>query len=194
MAYLHIFRIYNYGNGCRNPLIAAAGIDDHRQLTAIHSGVRPRRRHSLCPDTDAFSFHIQKNASDIGSVISPDPLFCDGPVIINLALQHLSYILDVHSPGKIQNVLHIQKAPVRKPVLRFSGYRLLFQNLSVFLYQNNIGMVIGDPHSGIGNALIKGNHNIKGDPIVNMLYCNGNLLHKFLHLRSLLAAYTGNYL
>ena len=55
-------------------------------------------------------------------------------------------------------------------------------------------MVIGDPHSGIGNALIKGNHNIKGDPIVNMLYCNGNLLHKFLHLRSLLAAYTGNYL
>ena len=60
--------ILNNRQGRRHSLVAAAGADHNRELTAIHAGVRTRSGAGLCPGADIIAC-FQKNLPDIGAVV-----------------------------------------------------------------------------------------------------------------------------
>ena len=69
LIHLKFLRIYQHGNRGSDTLVAASRINDDRQLTAIHPGVRTCCCHGLGPGADIISRHFQKNRTDIGAVI-----------------------------------------------------------------------------------------------------------------------------
>ena len=69
LIHLKFLRIYQHGNRGSDTLVAASRIDDDRQFTAIHPGVRACRGHGLRPGADIISRHFQKDRADIGAII-----------------------------------------------------------------------------------------------------------------------------
>ena len=97
---------------CRQSLIAAAGIDDNRQVAAVHARVRPGRGVGLGAVVDAHAIRLQQDAADVRAVIPAQALLGDGPVIVDLPLERLLHIGNVHFVCKSNDVLDRQQTAV----------------------------------------------------------------------------------
>ena len=96
----------------RQPLIAAAGIDDHRQVAAVHARVRPGRGVGLGAVVDAHAVRLQQDAADIRAVIPAQALLGDGPVVVDLPLKRLLHVGNVHLVCKGDDLLDRQQTAV----------------------------------------------------------------------------------
>ena len=111
-------------------MIAAAGIDDDRQLAAAHSGVG-----TGCCIGPAFKqnavfvmkgckvfIRLEQHIADIGSVISAQALFGNSHVVFDLQIKQELYIRKVDGFGKSQNGFGFHEGPVRQVIVSILLY------------------------------------------------------------------------
>ena len=109
-----VFSWMDDGDGDCDALIAAAGIDDHRQLTAAHAGIGTGGRLGNGPVAHLAAVEFQHGGTDVGTVIPPQALLGDRRVVPDLRIQHLADIRQVASIGKVVNIGNVQQASVRQ--------------------------------------------------------------------------------
>ena len=91
---------------------------------------------------------MQKDFSNICTVISPQTFLGDGGVVADLAFQDFPYVLHIHCIGKINDIFYIQDRMVCLGFF-FLGTDILLENrLPVFLHQNDIGVMVYDMYPG----------------------------------------------
>ena len=83
-AHLEFPRIDDDRHRGSNALIAAAGVDDHRLLAAVHPGIGACGRVGLGPHPHIIALHVQQDAADVGPVITPEAFFGNGHVVPDL--------------------------------------------------------------------------------------------------------------
>ena len=78
VAYAQLLCIDNDRYRGRNALIATAGVDDHRLLTAVHAGIGTGCGVCLGTDSYIIALHIQQHTADVGTVVAAQTLLGNG--------------------------------------------------------------------------------------------------------------------
>ena len=151
----HILCVLNDRQGGGHTLVAAAGIDDHRQLTAAHTGVGTGGGPGFGTGADVGAYVMQKGLADIGAPVAPQALVRDGGVHLHLALERFPDILQVAGGGKVIDALHAEQGVIRRLGIHGLGLHGLFlEDLAVLFDQDDIGVLHGDADLGIGVPLV----------------------------------------
>ena len=140
-------RIFHHRQGGGEALVSTARDNDHRQLAAAHTSVRPGRRPGSQPGFPVIPRLGHQLFSDHGPVTALQSLLGDGPVQLGLLLDGLADVLQVHAVGKVQNVLHREQL-LQRVFLHGLGHFLLLQHLPVAADMHQVGVLVHHPHSG----------------------------------------------
>ena len=100
------------GSDAVSPWLPLPEFDDHRQVAAVHACVRPGRGVGLGAVVDAHAVRLQQDAADVRAVIPAQALLGDGPVIVDLPLERLLHVGNVHLVCKGDDVLDRQQTAV----------------------------------------------------------------------------------
>ena len=175
-----------------NALIAAAGVDDHRLLTAVHAGIGTGCGVCLGTDSYIIALHIQQHTADVGTVVAPQTLLGNGHVAPDLRFQNGTDILHVHRVGKVPDMLHIQQAAVGQGLLVISVYRNVHQYLAVLFHMDDIGVEHRNAHLCGMLTLPDREDDIKGDTILNVPHLDVRLVKICADGFGLLRGHIGN--
>ena len=85
--------INNNRNRSGNTLVAAAGGNYYRKLTAVHTRVTACSSAGTCADTQAVRIATQQNFADACAVIIGQAFFGNSHIEINLAFQQMLNII-----------------------------------------------------------------------------------------------------
>ena len=147
MALARLPGVDDHGDACGDALVAAAGIDDHRQLAAVHPGVAGRGGPGPELVVQAVLMPPEQGLADVGPVGMAQPLLRNGHVIGDLPLQQGSDGGEVCVLGVVRDPLHGEDAPV---CLAFPGLvqGLFQQGLAVSPQADQVGVVPRDADEG----------------------------------------------
>ena len=165
-------------------LVAAARVDDHRHGAAVHPGVGAGGGVGAGADVDGrIGVALQQDAAHLGAVGVLQALPADSHVALDLGGEDGLHLRELHLVGKLQNVLHRQKAAVTA-LLDFLllGDRDPGAVHPVLLHPGDIFVGVLDLHqSGVlpGGELY---HNIQGSHIFNELAGAEVALQQLPHL------------
>ena len=157
-----------------NALIAAAGVDDHRLLAAVHPGIGASGRVSLGPHPHIIAFHVQQDAADVGPVIAPEAFFGNGHVVPDLRVQDRLHVLDVHRMDKVPDVLHVEQAAVGQVLLLVAVDGQVQQNFAVLFNADDVED--RDAHLRGVRPLPDRDDDVKGNAVLHMLDLHIGLL------------------
>ena len=178
---MQLLGILNQGHRAGDALVAAAGIDNHRQLTAIHPGIRTGCRLCLGTDGHIISVGRQQSASDVGTVVPQKSLLCNGIVAANLPLQNLLHVTQICRGGKIPDVRHIQHTPVGAALINLRlAHRLFQQHLTVLFNQNDVGVEVRNPNLCPAASLERRHLEVKHMTPIDVLNFNLHPIQIFL--------------
>ena len=182
--------VLDNGQGSGHALVAAAGVDDHGHFTAVHPGVGTGRCHGLGSNHDAaLTVGLQQDASDVGAVVPPKTFLGDGTVVLNLPIQNVLHVGDVHGFRKVQDVPQIQAGAVGKTGLALALHRRIQKHLAVALDVDDIRVIVDDPDAGTVLPMENSNHDLKSQTVVDVLHGNGGALQIGAHLGDFLRGY-----
>ena len=97
----------DYGKGYCHALIAAAGVDDHRQDTPAHPGIGTGGRIGGSTVGQRISGG-QQGFTDLSTPLSPQALLCNGHIVIQLLFQNRFDFGKIHGFGKPIDVFDAQ--------------------------------------------------------------------------------------
>ena len=119
---------------------------------------------------------------------------------MDLGIQYGFYVFDVTGVGKIQDVFDVQQVLAGHArflgIVRTAGTPVLFgfiDSLFIFLYQHDIGMILGNPDQGAVRSMEQLHDDIEDQSIVHSFHLHGHLFQEFLHLCFLLRCHVCNY-
>ena len=98
---------FNDRNAGSHTLVAASGVNHHRKLAAIHSGIGTGCCLGSGTDLNIVAVGVKKDFSDVCSIVSTKSLLRNGCIVTDLTLQNLLYIFCVNSVGKVDNVFYV---------------------------------------------------------------------------------------
>ena len=151
----HVLCILNHRQGSGHALVAAARVDDDRQLTAAHAGVGTGGGPGLGPGADVGAYVMEEGLADVGAPVAPQALVGDGGVHLHLAMEGLTDILQVTGGGKVIDTLHAQKRVIRCLGVHHLGLHGFFpEDPAVLFNQDDVGVLRGDADLGIGVSLM----------------------------------------
>ena len=187
VADLQLLGVLDDGQGSGHALVAAAGVDDHGHFTAVHPGVGTGRCHGLGPDHDAaLTVGLKQHTSDVGAVVPPKTFLGDGAVVLDLPIQNVLHVGDVHGFREVQDVPQIQAGAVGKTGLALALHRRIQEHLAVALDVDDIRVIVDDPDAGTVLPVENSDHDLKGQTVVDVLHGNGGALQIGAHLGDLL--------
>ena len=171
--------VLHHGHGHGDALIAGAGIDDHRQLTAAHPGVGPGGGLGLAAGGHAVSELPQEYLAHVAAVAALEALLADGHVIVHLALEHVPHVVQVHGPGKLHDVPDGEQPLLGGDLADGAGgvHRLFQQHGTVFFDEDHVGVVVDDPHPGPVVPGVEGDDEVQHQAAVQ----KGDLAHPPAH-------------
>ena len=117
LAAVQLLGVLDEGHRAGNALIAAAGVDDDRQLAAVHAGIGACGGLGFCAVGDIVAVSGQQHPPDVGTVVAQQALFCNGVVVADLPFQQVCHVPQVGGLGKVPDVLHVQQAAVGAGIL-----------------------------------------------------------------------------
>lgn len=175
---MQLLGVLDEGHRAGDALIAAAGVDDDRQLTAVHAGIRTGGRLGLGPDRHIVAVGRKQHPADVGTVVAQKAFFRDGVVVADLPLQQVGHIPQVGGLGKLPDILHVQKTAVRPAALlrRFVRQRLFVEHLAVLFDQADVGVEVRDAHLCPGIAAALGHNDIEHMALFDVLNGDGHRL------------------
>ena len=133
-------------HGGGDALIAGAGDDHDRHLTAAHAGVGPGGGIGARLGADVLRAG-QQRAADGRAPLARKPLLRNGGVAVDLAADHALDARKRHLIGELQNLGKVQHALVLQIVLCGGDERLVQQHLAVFLHVNDVRVVVCNAHN-----------------------------------------------
>ena len=189
----------------RDALVAAARVDDHRQLAAAHPGVGAGGRLGDGPVADVVAVELEHGGADVGPVVPQQALLRDEGVVLDLGVQHRADVLEVAAAGKVQNIRDGQKVPAGQAVpgggaaLVAAGgpgllHRHIQQDLAVLFDVDDVGVVLGDADGG---GLLPGGQpdgDVEDLAVVHRFHLDGRHGQEAAHLRFLLFGHFGDHL
>ena len=175
---MQLLGVFNERHRAGDALIAAAGVDDDRQLTAVHAGIRTGGRLGLGPDRHIVAVGRKQHPADVRAIVAQKALLCNGVVIADLAFQQVRHILQVGRLGKVPDVLHVQQAAVGPavPPGLLVQQRLFVEHPAILFDQADVGVKIRNAHLCVGIPAALGNDDIEHMPLLDVLDGNGHRL------------------
>ena len=189
------FGVLDNRHGHRNPLVAAAGIDNHRQFAAAHARVGPGRRLGNGAVSHIVPIKFEHGRTDVGTVITQQAFLRNLGIVLNLGIQHRADVCRITGVGKVENIRDCQQVPVGQAVLcgiiaaagRFAFCRgIVQQNVTVFLDKHNVCVIPANAHHRRIRAVIQCHDNIKDKAVVDGLHRNRDFFHKTAHIGQVL--------
>ena len=147
--------------GRRQALIAAAGIDDDRQIAAVHARIRPCSGVGLGAIVDARAVRLQQNAADVRTVVPPQAFLGNRPVQVDLPLEDLLHIGDLDLICKGDDILDRQQAAVGRVLAGRLLIVLVLQHDTVFLHTDHVGVEARDLDEGAVRSRRDAHLNVK---------------------------------
>ena len=102
LAAVQLLGVLDEGHRAGDALIAAAGVDDDRQLAAVHAGIGAGGGLGFCAVGDIVAVSGQQHPPDVGAVVAQQALFCNGVVVADLPFQQVCHVPQVGGLGKVQ--------------------------------------------------------------------------------------------
>ena len=192
-------RILNDRHRDRDALIAAARVDDDRQLTAAHTGIG-----GCCCLGNSTVAHIiavkfQHCRADVRTVIPPQSLLRDAGVVPDLGFQQGADVVDLAGIGKCKDIRDVQQCPVCQTTLGRGGVTaallcllrgMIQQHFAVSPDQDNIRVVLADAHHGRIAPLPQRHNNVEDKAVVDCLHRDRHLLQEGAHRCLLVRCYS----
>ena len=181
------------GDRHRDALVAAARVDDHRQLAAAHPGVGTGGRFGNGPVADVAAVEFEHGGADVGPVVAQQALLGNLGVVLDLGVQHRADVGQVAGVGKVENVRDGQQVPAGQAVLgggvalMAAGGRIRLdgdvqQNLAVLFDVDDVGVVLGDADAGGVLPDSQPDDDVEDLAVVHRLDVNGGVRQKAAHL------------
>ena len=186
--------VFDQRDGTGDALVATAGIDNDRKLTAVHAGVGACGRPCFGAGGDVISAGAQENGADVGAVVTTQSFLRDGRVIADLPVQDIRDVRNVYGGDEVPDVLHVEKGAIRAGVIlaiggrrcvccvfvfrvrRFSGR--LIQDASVFFDQDDIGVGVQDADPGAVAVFIFRYDDVEDMSVVNVLHIDPDIFQE----------------
>ena len=161
----------------RDPLVAAARVDDDGQLAAPHPGIGTRGGGGFGPaDGVVRQGGVPDHLADAGPIAVGQPLLGDGHVAGDLTVQQLPHIVNIHRQGKVVDIRHGEKGAVGETALVVLLHRQVQQHLTVVLQVDNVGVVVGNADLDLVVPPAQGEADVKDQVAVQKLHPDGVLL------------------
>ena len=87
--------VFQHGQGYRQPLVSAAGVDDHGHFTAAHARVAAGGGLRAGAHAHIAAVGIQQHVADIRAPSALESLGRDGGVAFDLPVQHVANVIRV---------------------------------------------------------------------------------------------------
>ena len=192
LGHSHLPGIDNHRDGRSHALIAAAGVDYNGQLTAAHSRIGACRRPGLGPVLNAVAIGFQQNLADGRAIAAVHSRLGNGHIVVDLPLEDLLHIGNLHLVGKLNDMRHIQQLPVLRCLHHIVLKGHIHQHGIILLHTHHIGMVADDPGIGAFLSMIGRHLNVKGAVGGGFRDLNLHLLQIFVQLLQLLLGDAGD--
>ena len=121
-------------------------------------------------------------------------LLGDSHVALDLPVQQLLYVGDIHRLGEVVDVRHGQQRAVGEAALVVGLHGQVQKNFPVALHADNVGVVVGNADLGCALPLCQGNLDVKDQVAVQELHPDGVVLQIGAHLLLLLRRHLGDNL
>ena len=149
------------GQGCGDALVAGAGEDDDRQLTAAHARVAAGGGVGSGLGLNVAVALAQKKTADLRAPFPAQPFLGDGGIARDLRGQNRLQQLRRNGVGELHDAAHVQHALVLQMLLRRSLDRQIEQDLVVMRLVDDIGMAVADANAGPVLAGIDGHADVE---------------------------------
>ena len=175
--------VFDDRQGGGHSLIAAAGDDDHRQLTAVHPGIGAGGSRRPQADIQPVPVEVQQGFAHLGAPAALQSLPGDSGAAGNLPLQHRRRVPGIHGVGKGDNLLHAEDGAIRLGTLAAAA---LIQARLVPPDPGNVGVIIRDLAAGGVAGGAQGDADIENPIPLGRQHMNGAVPEEVPHGRDFL--------